>query len=72
VDFPRRMAVVRSTLSDDQLCLAVPTAGAKFKATVIQPETVTFRVPKMRCMKNCGSKVSRALSDVPGVTGETY
>jgi copper chaperone CopZ len=56
---------------------AVPEAGSDETLTtpspacIAEPESsvTTLTVTGMRCMKNCGSKVQRALTALPGVTG---
>ena len=63
------MAIVTGDVPADTLIAAVPSAGAKFKATLAEPQALVLRVADMRCMKNCGSKVQKALLAVDGVIG---
>jgi copper chaperone CopZ len=56
------------TVSDAASEEAVATAVCD--STSAAETVVTLNVTGMRCMKNCGSKVQRALTALPGVSGE--
>ena len=51
-----------------------PAAGPASPAQPAAPAPVIMqlRVPSMRCLGNCGSKIKRALAAVPGVDGELF